>query len=69
MPFKNPGVIGLIALSCGGAALLFHIISVGSTGWVVYSGADGGIGLFKVCDGAGTCGDSLRLLGGEQELI
>lgn len=52
MSFKVPNIPICVAVACCGVALIFQIVAVAGTGWVVSE--SGQVGLFRVC-ASGVC--------------
>ena len=53
MGFQMPPILAIVALVCAGVGLLFQIIGVATTGWLIFSGpgVDVSSGLWQSCAG------------------
>ena len=53
MGFQIPPILAIVGLVCAGVGLLFQIIGVATTGWLIFSGfgVDVSSGLWQSCAG------------------
>jgi hypothetical protein len=54
MGFKMPPIFVIIAIVCAAVGLIFQIVGVATTGWIVAKVGDAGFGLWEVCQ-LGVC--------------